>query len=229
MVYVGYNFIVSVKSYKRILSLHSFFVLTDDLLQPAINKAFRDGIIQAPFSSDFVMDHPIVQYCDDTLIIMSACSHRVTVMKNILEKYDLSTRLKINFHMSSLIPINLNVSKAQSIADLFGWTIGLMPFTYLGLPLGTTKPSIQSLMMSYSGRVIVVNYLLTSLDTFTMCSIQINPNILEHVEKIRRHCLWNKKTEDGEKCNSLAAWDMVCVLKKKKKGVKGHRCRLEEG
>jgi hypothetical protein len=29
------------------------YVLTDDLLQPAINKAFRDGIIQAHFSSDF--------------------------------------------------------------------------------------------------------------------------------------------------------------------------------
>jgi hypothetical protein len=50
-----------------------------------------------------------------------------------------------------------------------------------------------------------------------MWSIQINPKILEHVEKITRHCLWNKKTEYGEKCNSLAAWDMVCVPKKKKK------------
>jgi hypothetical protein len=48
-----------------------------------------------------------------------------------------------------------------------------------------------------------------------MCSIQINPKILEHVEKIRRHYLWNKKTEDGEKSNSLAAWDMVCKPKDK--------------
>jgi hypothetical protein len=48
-----------------------------------------------------------------------------------------------------------------------------------------------------------------------MCSIQINPKNLEHVEKIRRHCLWNKKTEDGEKCNSLGAWDMVCKPKEK--------------
>jgi hypothetical protein len=54
------------------------------------------------------------------------------------------------------------------------------------------------LMMSYGGRVTVVNSLLTSIATFTMCSIQINPEILGHVEKIRRHYLWNKKTEDGE-------------------------------
>jgi hypothetical protein len=106
-----------------------------------------------------------------------------------------------------------------------------MPFTYLGLPLGTTKPTIYDLMplvdrierrvsttfmmMSYSGRVKVVNSLITSIATFAMCSIQLNPKILEHVEKIRRHCLWNKKTEEGEKFHALAAWDMVCVPNKK--------------
>jgi hypothetical protein len=48
------------------------------------------------------------------------------------------------------------------------------------------------LMMSYTGRVIVVKSLLSSIPTFIMCSI---PKILE---KIRRDCLWNKKMEDGE-------------------------------
>jgi hypothetical protein len=36
-----------------------------------------------------------------------------------------------------------------------------------------------------------------------------NSNIIEHVEKIRRYCLWNKKVDEGEKCNLLAEWDMV--------------------
>jgi hypothetical protein len=40
--------------------------------------------------------------------------------------------------------------------------------------------------------------------------------IIEYIEKIRRHCLWLKKNKEGEeKCNSLAAWDMVCKPKKK--------------
>jgi hypothetical protein len=197
------------------------FVLAADLLQSAINKAFRDGLLQAPFSPDFDMDFPVVQYADDTLIIMPACSHQVTMMKSILEKYATSTGLQINFHKSSLIPINLSDEKAISIAGLLGCKIAAMPFTYLGLPLGTTKPTVQDLMplvdrierkvsatflmMNYSVRVTVVNSLLTSIANFTMCSIHINPKILEHVEKIRRHCLWNKKTDDGEKCNSLAA------------------------
>jgi hypothetical protein len=49
-----------------------------------------------------------------------------------------------------------------------------------------------------------------------MCSIHLNPKILEHIEKIRTHCLWVKKLEDGEeKCFYLASWKMVCRPKKK--------------
>jgi hypothetical protein len=89
-----------------------------------------------------------------------------------------------------------------------------LPFTYLGLPLGTTKPTVLELMplidiieskmsasfimMAYSGRVTVINSLLTSIAMFAMCSLSLPPKILEHVEKIRRHCLWDKKIEEGK-------------------------------
>jgi hypothetical protein len=120
-------------------------------------------------------------------------------MKHILELYAQSTGLKINFHKSSMVPINLASERAQIFADLLGCKIASLPFTYLGLPLGTTKPTVQDLMplvdrierrvsanfmlMSYSGKVTLVNSLLTSIATFTMCSIQLNHKILEHIEK----------------------------------------------
>jgi hypothetical protein len=50
-----------------------------------------------------------------------------------------------------------------------------------------------------------------------MCTIEINHKILYHIEKIRRRVVWSKKTDDGEKCISLAAWDMVCKPKDKKR------------
>lgn len=34
------------------------------------------------------------------------------------------------------------------------------------------------------------------------------------LDKIRRRCLWTKKIDQGDKCNSLASWDMVCKPKK---------------
>jgi retron-type reverse transcriptase len=152
------------------------FVSAADLLQSAINKAFREGLLKAPFTPDYGMDYPIVQYADDTLIIMPAEQDQVRVMKGILERYANSTGLKINFHKSSMIPINLADIDAQRIAKLIGCNIAVMPFTYLGLPLGTTKPSVQDLMplvdrierrvsatfmlMYYSGKVSLINSLL---------------------------------------------------------------------
>lgn len=69
------------------------------LLQAAINKAFREGHLHAPFSQNFDMDFPIVRYADDTLIIMPPCPQQILSMKGILEKYAHTTRLKINFHI----------------------------------------------------------------------------------------------------------------------------------
>jgi hypothetical protein len=123
--------------------------------------------------------------------------------------------LKINFQKSSLVPINVSTTSASDIAGTLGCKVASMPFTYLGLPLGTTKPSVQDLMplvdrierrvsatfmlMSYSGRVSLINSLLTSIATFSMCSIQLHPKNLEHIEKIRRHCLWLKKMMKGKR------------------------------
>jgi hypothetical protein len=79
---------------KGIPFIHSFFALAADLLQAAINKAFREGHLHASI--------PFVQYVDDTLIIMPACPQQILCLKDILEKYAQYTGLKINFHKSSL-------------------------------------------------------------------------------------------------------------------------------
>jgi hypothetical protein len=109
------------------------FVLAADLLQSAINRAFRAGILRAPFSPDYGMDFPVVQYANDTLVIMSAEHDPIRAMKEILEKYALSTGLKINFHKSSMIPINLSDASAADYVAALGCNIASMPFYLPGL------------------------------------------------------------------------------------------------
>ena len=69
-------------------------------------------------------------------------------------------------------------------------------------------------MMTYGGKLSWLNALVTSLLFFAMCTLKFPPKLIEILDKIRRRCLWTKKTEQGEKCNSLAAWDLVCRPKK---------------
>lgn len=70
-------------------------------------------------------------------------------------------------------------------------------------------------MISYGGKQSLLNSVITSLTIFAPCTLKFPQKILDLLDKIRRRCLWTKKTEQGEKCNSLAAWNMVCRPKYK--------------
>ena len=119
----------------------------------------------------------------------------------------------------------------MQIALIFECPVGAMPFTYLGLPLGTSRPTIQDFMplvcsiernlsptlshMSHAGKLTLLNSTVTSLLIYAMCTLHFPPKLIDMLDKIRRRCLWIKKTKQGDKCNPLAAWDMVCKPKSK--------------
>ena len=69
------------------------------------------------------MDFPVVQYADDTLIMIKACLSQISVMQDILENYATSTGLHINFNESLMIPINISESRAAVIAQMLGCSI----------------------------------------------------------------------------------------------------------
>ena len=66
-------------------------------------------------------------------------------MKQILTDYADSVGLRINFQKSTLIPLNTLEEKYKDIAAIFGCACAQLPFTYLGLPLGVTKPMVLDL------------------------------------------------------------------------------------
>jgi hypothetical protein len=80
-----------------------------------------------------------------------------------------------------------------------------MTFIYLGLLLGTTRPSVEDFLhflnriekrmiglnnlLGYHGRLVLVNSILSAMCIFYMCSLKISINILLQVDKYRKHCL----------------------------------------
>jgi len=89
----------------------------------------------------------------------------------------------------------MNDSRATHLANTFGCKVGGMPFTYLGLPLGTTKPSLIeftplltkierrlsgiSKFLSYNGTLILVNSVFSAPPIFYMCSLKISPQVIK--------------------------------------------------
>jgi hypothetical protein len=106
-----------------------------------------------------------------------------------------------------LLPINITETKTDMLARTFGCAKGNLPFTYLGLPMGTTKPKIIdflplvykcerrlsgiSSMLNQAGRLQITNAVLSSLPTYYMCTLEIPKAVIKQIDKFRKNCLWS--------------------------------------
>ena len=148
------------------------------------------------------MDFPIIQYANDTLLLLQADARQLICLKSMLNTFAASTGLHVNYNKSSLIPINVSAEKTEHLAQTFGCTVGTLPFTYLGLPMGTTKPKIEDMsslmakierrlngcssLLSFSGRLQLVNSVITPITTYTMCTIKLHKGVIENIDRARK-------------------------------------------
>jgi hypothetical protein len=96
------------------------FAIADDLLQCAINKEYEIGNLHPPFPQRSENPFPIIQYVDDTFIIMQCCDSQLAILKDILNKISVSSGLIVNFHKSCLVPINISSERANSLRNPSG-------------------------------------------------------------------------------------------------------------
>ena len=96
------------------------------------------GILNLPIPLSSNRDFRILQYANDTLIILEGNVNKLLFLKALLNSFSASTRLKINFQKSMMVSINISEEKLDHLARTFGCDEGSLPFTFLGLPLGIT-------------------------------------------------------------------------------------------
>jgi hypothetical protein len=122
------------------------FVLAADLLQSLVNRAVDQGILNLPVPCTSDTHFPIIQYADDTLIIIEGSLNQLQVLKDLLTVSPATTGLKVNYQKSLMIPLNIPQPTLDLLATSFNCAKGSLPFTYLGLPLGTTKPRVADFL-----------------------------------------------------------------------------------
>jgi hypothetical protein len=58
-------------------------------------------------------DYPIVQYADDTLLIMKADAQQLIFLESLLNSFAESTGLNVNYNKSQMLPINVSDEEIQ--------------------------------------------------------------------------------------------------------------------
>ncbi|XP_073353930.1 uncharacterized protein [Aegilops tauschii subsp. strangulata] len=207
-----------------------------DPISPYVFLIVAD-VLQRLIRRDDLMRHPLVegapplvlQYADDTLIIMRACPSAAARLHALIDDFAAATGLIINYSKSTLVPMGVDADTlAAVVAVMVCWVEGF-PQTYLGLPLCCHKLALadfhfiidkvdrylagwRARLLSPAGRLVLINAVLDALPSYAMGALKLPPKVTRVLDSLRRAFLWNAvERASGAQC--LVAWDQVCRAK----------------
>jgi hypothetical protein len=165
------------------------FVLAADVLHSLINQSLADELLKRPLNLQCSHSFPVLQYADDTLVIMEADVAQLHHLTEVLQNFGNATGLRVNYAKSNLIPINIPETRVHLLTSNLNCQLGAMPFTYLGLPFSTTKPKKEcflpliqciqrrlpacTMYLNYGSKLRMLNSVLSSLPMFYLCSLKL--------------------------------------------------------
>jgi hypothetical protein len=171
-----------------------------------------------------------LQFADDTLVIGKRRWGNIFTMKATLQLFELISGLKVNFHKSELIGINIEDSWLRDAAAVLNCKVGCLPFNYLGLPIGanprktrTWEPVINSLRkrllswknraLSMGGRLVLLKSVLTALPIYFLSFFKAPSGIISLLESLFKKFLWGG-SEEAKKIHWVK-WDKICKAKER--------------
>lgn len=196
------------------------FLLVADVLQAMIKA---NGSVRHPLLENEPC--PVLQYADDTLLLLRADPQDVMQLKEILDMFSTATGLTINYSKSTLVPMHINEEDIPQYINTLGCNLEGFPQTYLGLPLSNEKLRLsafspllsrsdkhlagwQANYLNHIGRTELINSTLDSGPTYAMSAILMPQGIADCYDKKRRAFLWGGQDKvSGAQC--LVAWDHI--------------------
>jgi hypothetical protein len=142
-----------------------------------------------------------LQFADDTLLLGEKSWANVRALRAMLVLFEEVFGLKVNFHKSSLVGVNIAASWLNEAATILHCKMGSIPFVYLGLPIGGNprrlsfwEPVVnriksrlsgwQSRFLSFGGRLILLKSVLTALPVYALSFFKAPSGIISSIESL---------------------------------------------
>ena len=149
-------------------------------------------------------------------------------MQAVLLLFEAMAGLKVNFHKSMLVGVNIANFWLGEAASILNCKVGKTHFVYLGLSIGGDPRRIafwdpilhtinsrlsgwKSHFLSFGGRLILLKFVLTSLHVYALSFFKAPQGIISSIESIFKKKNWGG-SEDNRKI-SWISWNNVCLHK----------------
>jgi hypothetical protein len=163
------------------------------------------------------------------MTLFSSCEiGAIRNLKCVLMLFEQMSGMRINFHKSEIIPLNLYDALVHEISHVLNCPVGKLPLKYLRVPLHFDKlkredlqPVIHKMikraagwrgkLLAYSSRLVLIKACLASVHAYLMSFIKLPKWAIRLIESQMAHCLWN----DDENVHKyhLAGWKHVAMKK----------------
>jgi hypothetical protein len=201
--------------------------LVGDVLTRMLAKAANRNLIKGS-STNQGREIISLQYADDTILFSSIDRPLLENLKNTLTLFEQISVMRINFHKSELIPLNLEDSQTYDIAHIFSCPVGNFPIKYHGVPLHFEKlkrediqPLVDKIMqkisgwkgrlLSYAARVTLIQTCIASIPEYLLSFIKFPKWAIRTISSHMANCLWNDNT-DRHRWH-LANWESITMCK----------------
>lgn len=156
-----------------------------------------------------------LQFADDTFLIDEKSWANVRALRAVLTLFAEMSGLKVNFHKSLLVGVNIGDSWLNEASSVLNCKVGKISFLYLGLSIGgdprklafwdpvvsTIKSRLsgwQSRFLSFEGRLVLLKSVLTSLPVYALSFFKVLSGIISIFESIFTKKIWGG-SEDNRK------------------------------
>jgi exonuclease III len=201
------------------------FNIVADMLALLITRAKTDGQISGVIPHLVDDGLSILQYADDTIIFMDHDLDQAKNLKLLLCAFEQLSGLKINFHKSEIFCYGAAKEVEPFYTSLFGCNSGTYPFRYLGIPMHHRQllnsdwrkveerfekklSCWKAKYLSYGGRLVLLNSVLSSLPMFMMSFFEIPKGVLKNLDHFRSRFFWQGSSNQHK--YRLARWDILC-------------------
>jgi hypothetical protein len=165
-----------------------------------------------------------LQYADDTILFLQKDLGMARNLKWLLTLFEQMSGMRINYHKSDLLTINVDDAEANLFAQIFGCKLGEFPFTYLGVPLHFSKLRKEDLqpildkiikriagwmgkLLSYRGRLVLLQACIASIPMYLLSFLKFPKWAIAAINYQMAHFFWNNIGESHK--YHLANWDFV--------------------